>query len=115
MLKELDDQDWADAFGEHSLVISPAPVIDAGGINLTGINREAVARVIAMVSGEGDGPSWTGLFELSDGRFISVCSWCDYTGWDCQAGGEIFVANNEDSIKRFGLSESERKRLRIEL
>lgn len=113
MLKELEDYDWENAFGEGEISISPAPVINAKGININGISRESVKRIIAMVNGENDGPNWTGIFELHDGRFISVCSGCDYTGWDCQAGGEIFVAKDEESIKKFGLSDEERSRLSI--
>lgn len=111
MFKELDDYGWKNAFGEDW--IDPAPVINSRGISLAGINREAVDKIIAMIEGENDGPFWTGIFKLKDGRFISVCSGCDYTGWDCKAEGEIFVAHDEDSIKRFGLSEEERKRLNI--
>lgn len=115
MIKELDDYDWGNAFGEDEVKIIPKPVINANGINISGINRESVKRIIASTLGERDGRSWTGIFELNDGRFISVCSWCDYTGWDCQAGGEIFVAYDEESIKKFGLSEEERKRLAISI
>lgn len=48
-----------------------------------------VKRVVTCDEGENDGPSWIGVFELEDGRFCIVDSWCDYTGWDCQAGGGI--------------------------
>lgn len=112
MLKELDNYDWENAF---AVAGDPKAVINSKEIGLEGINREEVEKIIGIIQGENDGPSWTGIFKLKDGRFISVCSYCDYTGWDCQAGGEIFVAKDEDSIKRFGLNEDERKRLGIVL
>ena len=115
MIKELDVANWKSAFGEENITINPEPVINAKGISLEGITRENIKRIIAMKDGENDEASWTGIFELKDGRFISVCSWCDYTGWDCQAGGEIFVAHDEISIKRFGLSEKERERLGVNI
>lgn len=112
MLKELDDYGWENAFGEGCAeIMSPKAVLPCKTINLEGINREGVKRIVKKIEGENEEASWTGIFELHDGRYITVCSWCDYTGWDCQAGGEIFVADREENAILFGLSESERERL----
>ena len=70
-----------------------------------------VKRVIASVIGENDGARWVGLFELNDGRFVAISSWCDYTGWGCQDGGEMMVASSEEDIIRYGLSDGERERV----
>ena len=73
-----------------------------------------VARVIAAW-GKGDGmgedaghfrwseegaTEWSGgfLLALKDGRFAYVTGWCDYTGWGCQDGAEIYYFNEEPGI-----------------
>jgi hypothetical protein len=111
LVKELRNYDWLEAFS----VAKVQPVINARDIDLTGISPETVAEVIAIKNGANDGESWTGVFRLFDGRYISVCSWCDYTGWGCQDGGEIFVGRDKESVIRFGLSEQERARLNLTL
>ena len=40
-----------------------------------------VAEVVVAVNGENDGDNWFGVFRLHDGRFVSVSSGCDYSGW----------------------------------
>jgi hypothetical protein len=109
MLKELDEYDWEEAFAASEI----KPTITAKAASLEGVTRENVKRIVAMVLGENDGPNWTGVFEMNDGRFISVCAGCDYTGWDCYGEGEIFVAYTQDDIIRYGLSNDERERLKL--
>jgi hypothetical protein len=50
---------------------------------------------------------------MKDGNFLAVRAGCDYTGWDCQAGGSSNVARSEADIIRFGLSDNERARLNL--
>lgn len=35
---------------------------------------------------------WCGgfLVRLRDGRFAYITGWCDYTGWGCQDGAQVF-------------------------
>lgn len=112
VLEKLKDDDWYAAF---SAAGKPKTVIGCSNVSVEGIDRESVGEIIAIQNGEYDGASWAGVFKLKDGRFISVCSFCDYTGWDCQAGGEIFVGSTLGSVIRYGLSEDERKRLQLDL
>lgn len=79
------------------------------------LNERDVKRIIGMVDGMNDEESWVGVFELHDGRFVSISAGCDYTGWGCQEGGSSQVAASEEEIIRFGLTDEERERLGITL
>ena len=114
ILPELDDYDWAEVFkAEYAL---PTRALGApADLSTETFARENVKRIIAMVDGEHYGRDWVGVFELTDGRFVSISAGCDYTGWDCQAGGSSQVAATEQDIIRFGLTDDERERLNLKL
>ncbi len=78
MIDVLDDGNWAEVFHYSR----PTPVIGSPiELSLAPFTREDVKRAIALVDGENDETSWVGVFELNDGRFVSIAAWCDYTGW----------------------------------
>ena len=118
MLKELDDYDWAEAFGyagepdrEGQAKIRPA--FPTGSYVLTPFSREDVEEICAMRAGEHDEESWLIYGRLKDGRWFSLEVGCDYTGWDCQAGGDATIANSKDEIERFGLTDEARDAFNI--
>lgn len=78
-------------------------------------DTEDVARVLHMAEGDNDGEPWVIVVRLRDGRFGYIKAGCDYTGWDCRAGGTSYVARSLDLIERFACDESDRKRLGIVL
>lgn len=90
------DYDWCEAFG-----FAPFAITD-------------VAKVIASANGEHDVDNWVGVFQLKDGSFGYVTAGCNYTGWDCWAGGHgdtrdtleavIVELCTDDDRKRLGLS-----------
>ncbi len=49
---------------------------------------ENIERVVWALEGENDGPDWLLLVELKGGGYGALRAGCDYTGWDCQAGGD---------------------------
>lgn len=49
--------------------------------NIPDIKKKDVNEIIAISNGENDGNSWLGLFLLTNGMFMMVRAWCDYTGW----------------------------------
>lgn len=70
------------------------------------VKREDIARVV-RAWGHGDGmgsdaghyrwsadggTDWSGGFlcELRDGSYVYITGWCDYTGWGCQDGAEVY-------------------------
>lgn len=46
-----------------------------------------VAEVISAIEGENDGAQWKLIVKLKTGKFGWLSAGCDYSGWDCQAGG----------------------------
>ena len=110
MLKELEGYDWEQAF----LYASGDPVVGAECAQGS-FNREDVAELIGIVEGENDGDNWVCAGRLNDGRWFCLSAGCDYTGWDCQAGGAASVADDRESLIRFGMSEEERSRLGVKL
>lgn len=99
--------DWYQAFA-----YADDPVAVTGAhVSTASFDRADVKEVIATSEGEHDGANWVGVFELRDGRFASLSAGCDYTGWDCQAGGDSHVAGTREDIIKFGLDVGERDRL----
>jgi len=91
VLPELCDYDWGEAF--HYANSPDISTGDACGeqhvdpvlfskVSKKGFSTEDVEVIISMVDGENDGPSWSGIFKLNDGRFAFLEAGCDYTGWD---------------------------------
>lgn len=60
---------------------------------------DSIVVVHADAEGDNDGPDWLAVVEFSDGRFGFVSAGCDYTGWDCQASGDIAYAPSLEEIK----------------
>jgi len=114
MLKELDDYDWAEVFGEGSSMaaIVPQPAPGFAGSTAT-FGREDVAEISQIAQGENDGPDWIVYGLLKDGRWFVARGGCDYTGWDCQAGNSGDVAGSKEAIIKFGLTADERDRFQV--
>lgn len=62
---------------------------------------DQIGRVILAVEGEGDGPDWLLLVELKGGGFGALRAGCDYTGWDCQAGGDSGIFETHEQAHRW--------------
>lgn len=99
MLTELDTYDWREAF----VYADPYTIED-------------VVKIIVKDEGENDGPDWIGIFEVSDGKFILLRAGCDYTGWDCQAGGRVEIFDTlAQTCSKISLTMNEIARLGKEL
>jgi hypothetical protein len=48
---------------------------------------------------------------LTDGRWLSIEGWNDYTGWGCQDGSEVRVGTSEDDVVWNGLTAEGRTKL----
>jgi hypothetical protein len=77
------DYDWRSAFHE-------AVYHSCGSYDVIG-PIENVTRVIHSIEGENDEADWLAIVEWSgpEGKFAVMSAGCDYTGWDCRAGGSI--------------------------
>jgi hypothetical protein len=80
--KFLDDYAWQEA----SKFLSPASNPLTREV-VMGLSAADVAEVLALGDGENEERSWLAILRMKDGRFVYLTAWCDYTGWDCQAGG----------------------------
>ena len=121
MLQELLTDDWHQVFGyagepaeSNSAGCLPLPVANYRG-SITPILRVDVAEILAMDEGEKDERTWMLACKLNDGRYLYIEAGCDYTGWDCQASGSAWVANDLQSLILFGLTNEARARLRMPL
>lgn len=67
-----------------------------------------VQNVLAARYGDNDGPSWELIVLLKDGRFSILSASCDYTGWDCNAGGSSSESDNWADFIRYSLDDVQR-------
>lgn len=115
----LSDYNWEEVFGEgtggncHAINPQPQPPSYNGSIET--FSREDVEEIFAMEEGENDGADWIIYGRLKDGRFFAARGGCDYTGWDCQASNSGDVAATKEDIERFGLTNDERYRFKINI
>ncbi len=99
------DWDWRSAFSEASSQHSGYGDTEPQCLS-------EVAEIIAADPGENDGPEWISVTKQSDGRYLVMRAGCDYTGWDCRAGGKIeYYATLEEAVSKLTLTEDEQQRL----
>lgn len=119
-LTDLQSYDWKNVFAYASGIPESGYSATPGAVGedpvaTTPFGIDDVAQVLHAVEGENDGPNWVIVVLLKDGRYASINAGCDYTGWDCQAGGTASVASSYEQIVRFGLGDNDRSRLFISL
>lgn len=123
MLPQLENYDWQKAF-EYAGEISEfgndgSPNISTltfgEKTSIDPFTRENVKRIYGICEGEHDGLSWIVYGQLNDGRWFYLEAGCDYTGWDCQAGGSTITAGNKADLERYGLTVEARERFGLVL
>ena len=57
-----------------------------------------IARVFSYQEGENEEESWIMFGELVDGSVFHFTGGCNYTGFDCQGGGEMVIAPNWENL-----------------
>ena len=115
MLKELDDYDWAEVFGEGGggNCVPFGPENCRGEASQAHFGREDVALIKGQSEGERDARSWIVWGQLKDGSWFCARGSCDYTGWDCQASNDASVGISEEELIRFGMDDDERLRFGV--
>ncbi len=109
MLDVLNNYDWESAFG----YASPQKCVSTEDVSVAAFTRQEVKAIYWRSDGENDGDAWIIGGELADGRLFFLAAWCDYTGWDCQAGGSAWVSRSVKTLVRFGIDDGQRSRLNI--
>lgn len=64
-----NDYDWTEAF-----------LVSGADIN-------TVTEIIKYYNGCNDAEPWIIVCKTNENKYMVLEAWCDYTGWDCQAGG----------------------------
>ena len=118
----LEGYDWEETFAYAGKRVSlqgatspPDGVPPGSSVSEEPFDREDVSTIFHIEEGEHDGPEWIVSGLLTDGRHFFLAAGCDYTGWDCQAGGRAWVANTREEIERFGMDDRTRERFGIVL
>lgn len=113
-----NNYDWQHAFGE-ALTGGYTPMRDEyEELRDEKHPIEFVTHVYAADEGENDGPQWLAVVGWSgpQGPFAVMRAGCDYTGWDCQAGGVIeFFPTLAESVNKLALTREEQQRLAADL
>jgi len=78
-----------------------------------------LAEVVYYSEGENDGPNWIVLFSLKTPTekghtHVFLDAGCDYTGWDCQAGGAYEYTTLEYFLGPLGSTPEHKQRFGIE-
>lgn len=119
MIHQLDDYDWEQAFcyagGTDKAGDARVNPVPGSGASDAPFGREDVAIIVGLAKGENDGPNWVCAGRLADGRWFCLRAGCDYTGWDCQAGGHASVALTLGDLLRLGMDPEERQRCSVDV
>lgn len=109
----LDREEEAEAYGRYNDpdIRRAHPTTGDPDVSLAEFTRYDIAEVVAAEEGDNDGPSWLCFGRLKDGRWFILRAGCDYTGWDCQSGGDVDVASTRELILQYGMDDEELKRL----
>ena len=119
MLKQLDSYNWGYAFeyaGEPGSSYGSPDIREAlpgSGADLSPFGREDVTKIIGRSNGENDEADWLCAGKLKDGRWFFLSAGCDYTGWDCRAGGTAVMAKTKKELLKYGISKEEKARLNL--
>ncbi len=99
--------DWQCAVNESSR--GPDPVPGYAGNCKWGMDD--IESIPYSSEGENDGLDWIAVLYLKDERYVFMSAGCDYTGWDCQAGGRSLVSDDVGKLIDLGITLEEKERL----
>lgn len=54
-----------------------------------------IKKIIFSKEGFNDGDHWQLVVQLKNRKYGWLNAWCDYSGWDCQSGGNSDIVNNK--------------------
>lgn len=102
-----DHDEWGSPFNQPD--INPAP--PGADVSCDTFQRDDIEHILSLAEGDNDGPDWLIAGRLRDGRWFALRAGCDYTGWDCQSGGNVSVCESQEDLLTFGMTGTERSRL----
>lgn len=107
-VSQLQAYDWEQAF-----LVSKVMLCMGSQCVVTPLTPTDVELIIGIVEGYNDGDAWRLAGKAKDGRWFYLNAWCDYTGWDCQAGGQVWVADSYEALLQFGIPDNDRSLWRL--
>lgn len=66
-----------------------------------------------ICDGENDGYPWIIVGMKKNSAWFFLEAGCDYTGWDCRAGGDVQFADSYDNLMRYCVTENARGRFGV--
>ena len=75
------------------------------------LNYNLFEKVYLAKPGHNDEEPWIFLIKHQNGYYIYFNASCDFTGFDCQGGGEIKYSKDGKQMWNFGLNEITREEL----
>lgn len=103
----LENDSWYSAFEEAMCCINPAP--PHSRMSLDGFTIEDVVLIKHIREGEYETLDWICIGQLEDGRWFNLEAGCCCTGWDCEANGQVVVADSYEVLMRLGCSQEVRR------
>jgi len=67
-----------------------------------------INTVIWYQVGQHDGDNWILVGRLESGKYFYFNAWCDYTGFDCQSGIDLYLSNTKIDLYTYCVSEYDR-------
>ena len=73
------------------------------------LDLSRLTEVYFLQEGENDEEQWIFLAKHKSGNYVYFSASCDYTGFDCQGGGEIIIDTNIKDLWQLGITTSHRE------
>jgi hypothetical protein len=105
---DTDPDDWETALTGTTWLVPERVFLPH---HVTGDDVAEVDRYSYSVNDVGTELKLVALLRLKDGRYATVIAWNDYTGWDCQDGADVRIAETRDAAICHGLGNDERSML----
>jgi hypothetical protein len=67
-----------------------------------------IDKVLWAQEGENDAEEWILLCQLNNGLFAYYIAFCDYTGFDCQGGMDLYVAKTSELLIKNAANDRQR-------
>jgi hypothetical protein len=99
--------DWAEEYSDWKYALNEASVGK--------VEAKDIAETLFASEGANDEANWLAIVRMADGRFAFISAGCDYTGWDCQASGEIAYADSLADLCRLNMDDQDRRRLGVDV
>lgn len=107
---KLEGYDWEEAFAVSGVSTVPGSTIT---VATAGVALADVEEVFGCEVGENDGDNWVACGRLKSGLYFFIEAGCDYTGWDCQASGTVYLSDTKENLFNLGIDADSKRRMSV--